>query len=82
MMFTVALTGQNGFNSYQARDFTQPAGAFTFGVCPVGDASPICSVNPDSVPKVMDTIPPPGVSQDVELNPSLGRVELSGVTVS
>jgi glucoamylase len=78
-VFTVALTGQNGFNSYQARDFTQPAGAFTFGVCPVGDTAAICSVNPSTVPYVMDTITPPGVSQDTELNPALGPVELQGV---
>ncbi|HYB30449.1 MAG TPA: glucodextranase DOMON-like domain-containing protein [Solirubrobacteraceae bacterium] len=78
-VFTVALTGQNGFNSYQARDFTQPAGAFTFGVCPVGDTAKICSFNPSLVPDVMDTITPPGVSQDTELNPTLGSVELQGV---
>ena len=78
-VFTVALTGQNGFNSYQARDFTQPAGGFTFGVCPVGDNAPICSVPPSEVPYVMDTITPPGVSQDTELDPTLGAVELQGV---
>lgn len=78
-VFTVAQTGQNGFNSYQARDFTQPAGGFTFGVCPVGDNAPICSVPPSEVPYVMDTITPPGVSQDTELDPTLGAVELQGV---
>jgi glucoamylase len=30
---------------------------------------------------VMDTITPPGVSQDTELNPVLGPVVLQGVTV-
>jgi glucoamylase len=38
-------------------------------------------VNPADVPYVIDTITPPGVSQDTELNPTLGPVELSGVTV-
>ena len=78
-VFTVALTGQNGFNSYQARDFTQPAGAYTFGVCPVGDTAPNCTYPPSEVPYVMDTITPPGVSQANELNPTLGPVELQGV---
>jgi glucoamylase len=79
-VFTVALTGQNGFNSYQARDFTQPAQGFTFGVCPATDTTDaICKLDPNTVPKVMDTITPPGVSQATELNPTLGAVELQGV---
>jgi glucoamylase len=80
-VFTLALAGQNGYNSYQARDFTATAGAYTFGVCAPGGTSPICSVSPGSVPYVIDTITPPGVSQATELNPTLGPVELSGVTV-
>ena len=79
-VFTVALTGQ-GAGSPPVRNFTQPAGQYSFGVCPVGDTAAICSVNPNSVPEVMDTITPPGVSQDTELNPTLGAVELQGVTV-
>jgi glucoamylase len=79
-VFTVALTGQNGFNSYQARDFTQPAQGFTFGVCPATDTTDaICKLDPNTVPKVMDTITPPGVSQATELNPTLNPVELQGV---
>ncbi len=80
-VFTVALTGQNGFNSYEARDFTPTAGAYTFGVCAPGGSSPICSVSPGSVPYVMDTITPQGVSQAAELDPIPGPVQLSGVTV-
>ncbi len=83
-VFTVALTGQNGFNSYQARDFTQPAGGFTFGVCPATDTTDaICKLDPNTVPKVMDTITPPGVDQGTELNPTLNPtgVQLQGVTV-
>ena len=34
--FTVAITGQNGFNADQAISFTTNPGAFTLGVCPVG----------------------------------------------
>jgi len=80
-VFTIALTGQNGYNSYQARDFTATPGAYTFGVCAPGGTSPICSVNPSSVPYVIDTITPPAVSQDTELDPTLGTVQLTGVTV-
>ncbi|HEX3802590.1 MAG TPA: glucodextranase DOMON-like domain-containing protein [Solirubrobacteraceae bacterium] len=79
-VFTLALAGQNGFNSYQARDFTATAGAYTFGVCAPDGTSPICSFNPSTVPYVIDTITAPGVSQATELNPTLGPVELSGVT--
>jgi glucoamylase len=79
--FTVVLTGQDGFSSDQARAFTTTAGSFSFGVCASGDTSPICSVDPTTVPKVMDTIPPTGVSQGTELDPTLGPVVLQGVTV-
>jgi glucoamylase len=78
-VFTVALTGQNGYSSDLARGFTQPAGADTFGVCPVGDTAPICSADPSTMPEVIDTITPTGVSQDTELNTTLGPVVLSGV---
>jgi len=77
--FTVALTGQDGFSPGQARQFTATPGADTFGVCAPGGTSSICSVSPSSVPKVMDTIPPAGVSQATELDPTLGPVVLQGV---
>jgi glucoamylase len=79
--FTVALTGQDGTHFPPTRDFTATPGAYTFGVCAAGATSPICSVGPSTVPKVMDTIPPPGVSQDTELNPLNGPVQLHGLTV-
>jgi glucoamylase len=79
--FTVALTGQDGFSPDQARAFTATPGAFTFGVCATGGTSPICSVDPATVPKVMDTVTPPGVDQGTELDPTLGPVVLQGVTV-
>jgi glucoamylase len=78
--FTLALTGQDGFSSDQARAFTSTPGAYSFGVCANGGAAPICSVDPNSVPKVMDTITPAGVSQAAELDPTLGPVVLQGVT--
>jgi glucoamylase len=79
--FTVALTGQDGFSADQARGFTPTPGNFTFGVCQPGNSSPICAVAPGSVPKVLDTITPAGVSQATELDPTRGPVVLQGVTV-
>ncbi len=81
--FTVALTGQDGTHFPPTRDFTATPGAYTFGVCASGGTSPICSpsVDANSVPKVMDTITPPGVSQATELDPTLGPVVLQGVSV-
>ena len=81
--FTVALTGQDGTHFPPTRDFTATPGAFTFGVCAPGGTSPICSpsVDPNTVPKVMDTIPPTGVDQATELDPTRGPVVLQGVTV-
>ena len=79
--FTVAITGQNGYSADQAIPFTSTAGAYTLGVCPVGGSESICSLNPSTVPEVMDTITPPGVPQDTELDPTLGPVTLQGVTV-
>jgi glucoamylase len=78
-VFTVALTGQGAGNPPD-RDFTQPAGQFSFGVCRSGVSSPICSLDPNSVPKVMDTVTPTGVSQTTELDPTRGQVQLQGVS--
>ena len=79
--FSVVLTGQDGFSSDQARAFTQPAGAFTFGVCAPGGTSPICSLPPPTVPKAMDVITPAGVTQATELDPTQGPVVIQPVTV-
>ena len=77
----VALTGQDGFSSDQARAFAATPQAFTFGVCAPAARNPICSVDPNTVPKVMDTITPSGCRQATELNPLNGPVQLQGVTV-
>lgn len=66
--FTVTLTGQDGFSSDQARAFTATPGSFTFGVCAAASSDPHCTVDPNTVPKVMDTITPSGVSQSSELD--------------
>ena len=86
--FTVALTGQDGFSEGQARQFTQPAGGFTFGVCPANDTTDNYCNDTSTVPKVMDTIAPSdqsssGITQQEELNPDLNPagIQLQGVTV-
>jgi glucoamylase len=79
--FTVVLTGQDGFSHDQARGFAATPQDFLFGVCAPGGSSPICAVNPGSVPKVMDTIPPSDITQGSELDPTLPPVTLHGVSV-
>ena len=49
--FTDVVSGQP-----PVRNFTQPAQDFSFGVCQSGISSPICAVDPNTVPTVMDTI--------------------------
>jgi glucoamylase len=80
-IFTVTLTGQDGFSADQARAFTATPEGFSFGVCASGASSPICAVDPSTVPKVMDTLTPAGVSQAAELDPTHGPVSLHGVAV-
>jgi glucoamylase len=50
-------------------------------VCAPGGVSPICSADPNTVPKALDVIPPSGVAQSTELDPTLGPVVLSGVSI-
>jgi glucoamylase len=80
-VFTVALHGQDGFSADQARGFAPTPQAFQFGVCPIVVVAEICGTDPATVPKVMDTITPPGVSQAVELDPTMPPVELHGVSL-
>ncbi len=75
------LTGQDGFSSDQARGFAPTPQPFPFGVCAAGDPSPICSVDPATVPKAIDVITPDGVSQATELDPTLGPPVVHGVPV-
>jgi len=79
--FTVVLTGQDGFSPGDARGFDSVPQDFLFGVCATASADPHCSVSPGSVPKVMDVLTPPGVSQSTELDYTLGPVMLQGVTI-
>jgi glucoamylase len=67
--FTVALTGQDGTHGVdQTRAFTSTPSGFTFGVCATADATPLCAADPNTVPKIMDTITPAGVAQSDELD--------------
>jgi glucoamylase len=79
--FSVVLTGQDGFSPDQARAFTATPEAFTFGVCAPNGTAAICGFNPNNVPKAMDVITPPGVSQATELDPTAGPVVIQPVTV-
>jgi hypothetical protein len=79
--FTVALTGQDGFSPDQARGFAATPQAYQFGVCAAASADPHCTFDPSAVPKVLDTIPPAGVSQAVELDYTLGAVVLQGLVL-
>jgi carbohydrate-binding DOMON domain-containing protein len=77
----VVLTGQDGFSSDQARGFAPTPQDFEFGVCAAASADPHCTFNPGTVPKIMDTITPSGVSQSTELDYTLGPVTLFGIPI-
>ena len=80
--FTVVLTGQDGFSPDQARSFTATPGSFTFGVCASVNADPHCTVTPNSVPKVLDVLTPPGILQSDELDYTVhSPVTLQGVLI-
>ena len=80
--FTVVLTGQDGFSGDQARGFQSTPQDFQFGVCAVASADPHCTVNPGTVPKAVDVIPPTGVLQSDELDYTLHNpVVLQGVAI-
>ncbi len=80
--FTVVLTGQDGFSADQARGFAATPQDFLFGVCAAASADPHCTVNPATVPKVIDVLTPPGVLQSNELDYTLHNpVTLKGVFI-
>jgi len=55
--------------------------SFLFGVCAPGGPQPVCGFDPALVPKAVDVMTPPGVSQDTELDPTQGTVAIAPVTV-
>ncbi len=80
--FTVVLTGQDGFSSDQARSFAPTPQPFQFGVCAAASSDAHCTVDPNTVPKAVDVLTPPGVLQADELDYTLhAPVVLQGVTI-
>ncbi len=80
--FTVVLAGQDGFSGDQARSFASTPQDFAFGVCAAPSADPHCTVDPASVPKLMDVLTPAGVDQSDELDYTQhAPVVLRGVTI-
>ena len=80
--FTVTLTGQDGYSPDQARSFASTPQPYQFGVCATASSDPHCTVDPNTVPKVMDTITPSGVNQSTELDYTVSSpVVLQGVTM-
>ncbi len=84
-VFTVVLTGQDGFSPDQARGFAPTAEPYQFGECTaaaVNAGNPICAVDPGAVPKAVDVLTPPGVDQSDELDPTRhSPVTLIGVSI-
>ncbi|HVU66917.1 MAG TPA: glucodextranase DOMON-like domain-containing protein, partial [Ktedonobacteraceae bacterium] len=79
--FTVALTGQDGYSSDQARAFTATPGGYSFGICASASSDAHCTFDPNQVPKIMDILTPSGVSQSTELDYTLGPVVLQDVSI-
>ena len=81
-VFTVVLTGQDGFSPDNARGFQSTPQDFQFGVCATASQDPHCTVDPSTVPKLMDVITPPGVDQSDEVDYTVhAPVVLSGVAI-
>jgi carbohydrate-binding DOMON domain-containing protein len=80
--FTVVLTGQDGFSPDQARGFQATPQDFQFGVCAPGGTGPLCTFDPNAVPKAMDVLTPSGVLQSDELDYTKhSPVTISGVAI-
>jgi glucan 1,4-alpha-glucosidase len=81
-IFTVVLTGQDGFSSDQARSFTATPGQYSFGVCATVNSDPHCTFDPNKVPKAMDVLTPSGTTQSEELDYTIHNpVVISGVAI-
>ncbi len=80
--FTVVLAGQDGYSSDQARGFASTPQDYAFGVCAASSGDAHCTVDPGTVPKLMDVITPDGVSQSDEVDYTLhSPVVLRGVVI-
>ncbi|WP_329238963.1 glycoside hydrolase family 15 protein [Actinoallomurus sp. NBC_01490] len=79
--FAVVLHGQDGYSADQARGFAATPQPYAFGVCGPDASGPICAADPATVPRAMDVITPPGVSQSDELDPAKGAVNVRSVPI-
>ena len=78
------LHGQDGFSpdNDQARGFQPTPAGFQFGVCATASSEPHCTAAPNTVPKLMDVITPPGVNQSDEVDYTVhSPVVLTGVSI-
>jgi glucan 1,4-alpha-glucosidase len=66
--FAVTLAGQDGYSSDLARAFTPTPGGYSFGECATASTDPHCTAPTGTLPKVMDTLVPAGVTQSDELD--------------
>ena len=81
-VFTVVLTGQDGFSHDQARGFQPTPQGYQFGVCAAASSDPHCTFPANAVPKALDVITPAGVSQSNELDYTLHNpVVIQGVAI-
>jgi len=64
--FAAVLTGQDGFSPDQGKGIRRTPTAFAFGVCPTGNRNPICTTDPNTVPKAVDVLTPAGVNQSTD----------------
>ncbi len=81
-IFTVVLTGQDGFSPDQARGFQSTPQPFQFGVCATASSDPHCTVDPATVPKAVDVLTPSSVTQSDELDYTKHQpVVISGVAI-
>ena len=72
----------NGCRLRKARNFAPTPQDFAFGVCATASADPHCTVNPSTVPKVIDVLTPAGVLQSDELDYTIhSPVVITGVSI-
>ena len=78
----MVLTGQDGFSPDQARGFEPTPQDFQFGVCATVSSDLHCTAGPATVPKAMDALTPPGVTQSDELDYTTHQPVVSGSGVA
>jgi glucoamylase len=81
--FALTLAGQDGYSPDLSRAFTSTPGGYSFGECASASTDVHCTVDPTMLPKVMDTLTPPGVIQGDELDYTVHHpVVISAITLS